>query len=150
MNSTPGTASDALSIEPASSADRSAVVRLWERAGLVASYNDPTEDFDFAVGKQSSDVLVGWSAGKIVASVLVGHDGHRGWLYYVAVDPDYQKRGLGTAIVGAGEAWLASRSVKKVMLLVRETNTRVVRFYEDLAYETVPRTIMQKWLIPPP
>ncbi len=150
MNSTLSGPLDALMIEPASTEDRNAVVHLWERAGLVASYNDPGEDFDFAIGKQSSDVLIGRSAGKIVASVLVGHDGHRGWLYYVAVDPDYQKRGLGAAIVGAGEAWLVSHGVKKVMLLVRETNTRVVKFYENLAYETVPRTIMQKWLSPPP
>jgi ribosomal protein S18 acetylase RimI-like enzyme len=136
------------SVEPASAADRAAVVRLWERAGLVASYNDPGEDFDFAAGKQSSDVLVARTNGEIVASVLVGHDGHRGWLYYVAVDPDHQKRGLGATIVAAGEAWLKNRGIRKAMLLVRETNTRVIKFYEGLAYETVPRTLMQKWLIP--
>jgi ribosomal protein S18 acetylase RimI-like enzyme len=149
MDSTPDGTTGLPPIEGASHADREAIVRLWERTGLVATYNDPGEDFDFAVAKSSSDVLVAREHGAIIASVLVGHDGHRGWLWYVSVDPDHQKRGLGAAVVEAAESWLARRGVRKVMLLVRETNTAVVKFYDGLAYETVPRTVMQKWLVPP-
>jgi ribosomal protein S18 acetylase RimI-like enzyme len=114
----------------------------------MVPHNDPGEDFDFAVGRENSDVLLGVGEDRIVASVMVGHDGHRGWLYYVAVDPDYQKRGYGAAIVTAGERWLADRQVRKVMLLVRDTNTAVASFYESLKYEAVPRLVMQKWLAP--
>ena len=138
-----------LKILAARPTERDAVVRLWTRAGLTTSYNDPGEDFDFALGKTSSTVLVGVSDGKIAASVLVGHDGHRGWLYYVAVDPECRNRGYGATIVAAGERWLSERHVRKVMLLVRETNTGVVGFYESLNYEAIPRVVMQKWLAPP-
>ncbi len=139
---------NALQVASASPADRDAIVSLWESTGLTTSYNDPGEDFDFAVGKTNSDVLVGHVDGKVAASVLVGHDGHRGWLYYVAVGPDFQKRGFGQMMVEAGEAWLTERQVRKVLLLVRETNTAVVRFYEGLDYEAIPRVVMQKWLLP--
>jgi ribosomal protein S18 acetylase RimI-like enzyme len=138
-----------LTISAATAADRDAVVRLWTCAKLTVPHNDPGKDFDFAVGRESSDVLVGVSEGRIVASVLVGHDGHRGWLYYVAVNPDYQKRGYGAAIVAAGERWLSDRQVRKVMLLVRDTNTAVLSFYERLQYEAAARVVMQKWLAPP-
>ena len=149
MNSTDISAPAHTAVEAARSTDRAEITMLWQKAGLVASYNDPDDDFDFAAGKDNSDVLIIRDADEIVASVLVGHDGHRGWLYYVAVHPDHQRRGLGASIVAGGEAWLKARNVKKVMLLVRETNTRVVNFYENLGYETVPRTLMQKWLNPP-
>lgn len=149
MGSSPTKAPRSLEVAPAAAADRDAVIRLWTRAGLTTDYNDPGEDFDFAVGKEGSDILVGYSGGDVAASVLVGHDGHRGWLYYVAVDPDYQKRGYGADIIAAGEKWLVERQVRKVMLLVRETNTSVVRFYESLKYDAVPRVVMQKWLTLP-
>jgi ribosomal protein S18 acetylase RimI-like enzyme len=92
-------------------------------------------------------VIVGLVDDQVVASVMVGHDGHRGWLYYVAVDPNHRGSGFGAAIVEAGENWLRSRQVPKVMLLIRETNTKVEAFYKNIGYETIPRIIMQKWLI---
>lgn len=133
-------------IRPAMASERVMVTDLWARAGLTTSYNDPARDFDFALGRLASDVLVRVVSDTILASVMVGHDGHRGWLYYVAVAPGARNRGHGTAIVAAGEEWLRSRGVPKVMLLVRETNTTVVEFYGRNGYETIPRTIMQKWL----
>ncbi len=137
-----------LVIRPATASERGLVTDLWVRAGLTTSYNDPASDFDFAIGRSGSDVLVGVWSEKIVASAMVGHDGHRGWLYYVSVDPDVQNRGYGAAIVAACEAWLRIRGVPKVMLLVRETNSKVVGFYGRNGYEAIPRTIMQKWLTP--
>lgn len=122
---------------------------LWRRCNLTAAYNDPRTDLDFARGKFNSDVLVGELGGRIVASVMVGHDGHRGWLYYVAVDPDQQGHGYGADIVAAGEEWLRARSVPKVMLLIRDTNTVVQQFYERIGYEAAPRIVMQKWLKEP-
>lgn len=139
-------------IRPAVENDEAAVVGLWRGCGLVVSYNDPVADFRFARGKQNSEILVGTTAdGRIIASVMVGHDGHRGWLYYVAVDPDCRAQGIGRAIVRSAEQWLADRGVAKVQLMVREANAQVIAFYERIGFETVPRTVMQKWLrVKPP
>jgi ribosomal protein S18 acetylase RimI-like enzyme len=140
-------ASPGLTIRGATAADEPRVTALWRACDLVASYNDPSKDFQFARAKENSDILVGLDAGQtIVGSIMVGHDGHRGWVYYVASDPDCRGQGIGRLMVDAAERWLKARGIVKVMLLVRETNTRVVDFYKHLGFETVPRVIMQKWL----
>lgn len=133
-----------LNIRPAEDYDEAAVVALWRSCGLVAPYNDASADFRFAKLNSCSDVLVGEDAEGIRASVMVGHDGHRGWLYYVAARPEGS--GFGRQIVRAGEDWLRERGILKAQLLVRETNTDVVSFYERLGFEVAPRTVMAKWL----
>lgn len=136
-----------LTVRSAVPSDETAVVALWRACDLVASYNDPGDDFRFAKAGVCSDVLVGEDeGGSIRASTMVGHDGHRGWLYYVSADPKFQGAGFGRQIVEAGEAWLRTRGVVKVQLLVRETNTKVIAFYERLGFEIAPRTVMAKWL----
>jgi ribosomal protein S18 acetylase RimI-like enzyme len=136
-----------LTIRSAAPDDEAAIVALWQACGLVTSYNDPAEDVRFARRKSNSDVLVGvHEDGNLVGSVMVGHDGHRGWIYYVAADPNYGKQGIGGRMTAAAEQWLKDRKVVKVMLLVRETNTQVVDFYKRLGFEIIPRVIMQKWL----
>lgn len=126
---------------------RDEVVALWKACGLVASYNDPNDDFDRAVGGASSTVLVGRDeTGTVRASVMAGHDGHRGWLYYVAVDPSTRLSGIGRQIVEAAERWLAQRGVPKVQLMVRHSNSDVSAFYDRLGYEETPRILMAKWL----
>jgi len=138
-----------LNIRNAKLEDEEAIVALWRACGLVASYNDPVADFRFARAGACSDVLVGEDAsGRIVGNVMVGHDGHRGWLYYVASDPAVRGSGVGRQMVQAAEDWLRARGIVKVQLLVRETNTQVVSFYEHLGFETAPRVVMGKWLKP--
>ncbi len=88
-----------LVIGPATADQGDAVAALWRRVGLTTSYNDPRTDFDRARGGPSSDVLVATVGDTVVASVMVGHDGHRGWLYYVAVDPEVQGGGVGRQMV---------------------------------------------------
>jgi len=140
-------ASLGLSIRKAVAEDEPDVTALWRASNLVASYNDPSQDFHFARAKDGSDILLGLDAEQaIVGSVMVGHDGHRGWIYYVASDPQHRNQGIGRSMVEAAEQWLKDRGVVKVMLLVRETNTQVVDFYKRLGFEAVPRVIMQKWL----
>jgi ribosomal protein S18 acetylase RimI-like enzyme len=80
---------------------------------------------------------------------MVGHDGHRGWLYYVASAPDHRGQGTGRTMVEAGEQWLRDRNVPKVQLMIRGTNATVVPFYERLGYEDAPRILMSKWLHQP-
>ncbi|PLX37653.1 MAG: GNAT family acetyltransferase [Hyphomicrobiales bacterium] len=142
-------ASATLTIAPATTDQRDAIVALWLSCGLMMPYNDGGADFDFAAAKPGSDVLAGTLDDTVVASVMVGHDGHRGWLYYVAVDDAWRGRGFGRQMIEAGEAWLEERCVVKAMLLVRPTNTAVISCYEHLGYETAPRTVLQKWLRPP-
>ncbi len=134
-------------ITPAAAADEQAVIALWHACGLVVSHNDPAADFSFARARENSDILVAVTpARSIVGSVMVGHDGHRGWLYYVAVAPHCRHQGIGRALVEAGEKYLSARRVPKLQLMVRETNAEVIRFYERLGFESIPRTVMQKWL----
>lgn len=127
--------------------DETNVVALWYACEMVASYNDPVADFRFARQGATSDVLVAEDeSGGIVGAVMVGHDGHRGWMYYVAAAPMVQGSGVGKTVVNAAENWLRQRGVTKVQLLVRETNTKVVGFYEHLGFEVTPRVVMAKWL----
>jgi ribosomal protein S18 acetylase RimI-like enzyme len=142
--------SRALTIRAARADDEAAVVALWRACGLTVAYNDPIRDFRFARGRASSDILLGETAGVLRASVMVGHDGHRGWMYYVSADPDARRAGFGRRIVEAGEDWLRERGVAKVMLMVRDTNTVAVPFYEKLGYENTPRIVMSKWLTDDP
>jgi len=131
----------------AGAVDEAAVVGLWRSCGLVVSYNDPGLDFRNAISSSCSDVLVYESEDdEIAGTVLVGYDGHRGWLYYVAVAPHVQGKGIGRKMVEAAEEWLRARGVSKAQLLIRDTNTQVVRFYEHLGFESAARVVMGKWL----
>jgi ribosomal protein S18 acetylase RimI-like enzyme len=136
-------------IRSAAEADENAVTTLWQACSLTVPHNDPVQDFHFARGKPASDILVAAEGERVIGSVMVGHDGHRGWLYYVAVDPALRRQGIGRALVRAGEAWLRDRGVPKVHLMVRETNTAVVEFYARIGYDPMPRFNMQKWLKQP-
>ncbi|HEU0118223.1 MAG TPA: GNAT family acetyltransferase [Alphaproteobacteria bacterium] len=139
--------SSELIIRNASKNEAAAVAKLWRACNLTTDYNDPETDFHFARSKENSDVLVGLDGeGQIIGSVMVGHDGHRGWIYYVAAHPEHRMKGIGRLMTEAAENWLKEKKIVKAMLLVRETNTQVVDFYKHLGFESIPRTIMQKWL----
>ena len=91
-------------------------------------------------------MLVGREGGVIVASVLVGHDGHRGWVYYVAVDPDRRHKGYGRVMMDSAEDWLRGRGIEKLQLMVRPDNDQVQAFYRSLGYFEQERIIYAKWL----
>lgn len=122
------------------------VVSLWKTCGLTRPWNDPYKDIQFARKSATSTVLVGIFEECVVATVMVGHDGHRGVLYYLAVDPAFQKRGFGKAAVAAAEAWLREREVWKINLMVRGDNEKAGRFYERLGYVVNPVTSFGKRL----
>ena len=121
-------------IRPLREDDIAAVIALWESCGLTRPWNDPHKDINFAKQSPSSEILVGEDESQIIASVMVGHDGHRGAIYYLAVSPQHQRRGLGKEIHDAAIAWLQSVGVWKINLMVRLENTQVVSFYEKLGY----------------
>ena len=119
----------ALTITSIEDGDVPEVVRLWKRAGLVREWNDPTGDIALARRERNSTILLGRDDGALVASVLVGHDGHRGWVYYVSVDPDHRLKDYGRQIMTAAEDWLRARGIMKLQLMVRGDNARVHAFY---------------------
>lgn len=125
---------------PIEDGDIADVIALWTECGLTRPWNDAGRDIVFARGKSNSDILVSIRDGRLVASVMVGHDGHRGWLYYLAVAPAVQKQGLGRAAVAAAEAWLKARGIWAVNLNIRTENIRVRDFYAALGYE--PRDVI--------
>lgn len=133
-------------IRSASSSDEDSVVRLWGQCGLTTDYNDPFVDFRFACEGAASAVLVALEGERVVGSVMVGHDGHRGWIYYLAAEPERQNRGIGSGLMTAAEDWLRKRRVPKLHLMVRESNAQVTGFYERLGFELMPRIAMAKWL----
>jgi ribosomal protein S18 acetylase RimI-like enzyme len=118
--------------------DVQAVIALWEACKLTRPWNDPVTDIGFARRGPSSAVLIWELDGKIAASVMVGHDGHRGAMYYLAVHPAHQKIGLGKEVVAAAETWLSERGVWKINLVVRDDNTKARGFYEKLGFTSNP------------
>ena len=135
-----------LAVAAIDDADVPAIVALWERCELTRPWNDPHADIVRARQGPNSAILVGRDGNTIVATVMVGHDGHRGWVYYVAVDPTQHKKGYGRAIMSAAEDWLRTRGIEKLQLLVRADNTRVQAFYETLDYDMQERVVYAKWL----
>jgi hypothetical protein len=122
------------------------VVKLWERCGLTRPWNDPCSDIARARRGPASSVLVGRSAGFIAATAMVGHDGHRGWVYYVAVEPSLQKSGYGRAIMEAAEDWLRQQCIPKLQLLVRTDNASARGFYEALGFSVQEVTVHARWI----
>lgn len=115
-------------------ADESALIALWERCGLFVPWNDPRQDIARKLREGRELFLVGLVDDAIIASVMGGYDGHRGWLYYVAVAPEFQKRGYGRQIIEAIEARLIAKGCPKINLQVRAHNKKVIAFYEALGY----------------
>ncbi|MGI9373010.1 MAG: GNAT family acetyltransferase [Hyphomicrobiales bacterium] len=136
-----------LTFRPIEDDDIAPVIALWERCDLTRPHNNPQKDIDFARGEAHSDVLVGELNGEIAASVMVGHDGHRGVVYYVSVDPKYQGEGFGQQVMRHAEDWLKARGVWKLNLMMRAENTKVRNFYENLGYEVEDRLNMARRLL---
>lgn len=132
-------------------ADFERVVALWHACGLLRPWNEPTYDIALCRSTPSSELFVGLAgnsddAMKLIATVMTGSDGHRGWMYYLAVDPARHRQGLARAMVRQAENWLAALGIRKVELMVRDDNEAVRAFYEKIGYAVEPRIIMSRWL----
>jgi hypothetical protein len=135
-----------LTIAPIADDDVPIVVALWQRCDLTRPWNDPAADIAFAHKGPNSAVLVGRDGNTIVATVMVGHEGHRGWVYYVAVDPEVRGHGYGRGIMNAAEHWLRQAGITKLQLMVRDDNSKVQAFYESIDYARQARVVYAKWL----
>lgn len=110
------------------------MIELWERCALTRSWNDPGRDIDRKLATDAGGLLVGVVDDAVVASVMVGYDGHRGWINYLAVDPAHQGARHGAAIMAAAERLLRERGCPKINLQIRTTNLDAIRFYESIGY----------------
>ena len=137
--------------------DRTRVAQLWEICGLTRPWNDPYRDIDRKLDRDAELLLVGeapareaadgtTTAGRVVAAVMAGYDGHRGWINYLAVDPDHWGEGYGRAMMEAAETRLLALGCPKVNLQVRTDNSDAVAFYEALGYSVDPVVSMGRRL----
>ena len=124
-----------VTLRPARPDDREAVVALWEEAGLTRPWNDPRADFDLALATTSSAILLAEHDGALAGSVMVGFDGHRGWVYYLASAPSLRRQGIGRALMQAAEEWLSVAASPKIQLMVRGDNVAARGFYDALGFE---------------
>jgi ribosomal protein S18 acetylase RimI-like enzyme len=136
----------ALAIAEVADADVADVIALWQACGLTRPWNDPTSDIALARRGPNSTILIGRDGDAIVATVMVGHDGHRGWVYYVATDPDRRAKGFGRAIMNAAEDWLCAAGIAKLQLLVRRDNAKAGAFYQSIGYAEAQTIVFAKWL----
>lgn len=122
-------------IRAAMAADQDAVIALWHACGLTRPWNDPAQDFRRALEGGTSTVLVAEGDGRLIGSVMIGDDGHRGWVYYLAVAEGARRTGLGRTLMAAAEDWLRARGCPKIQLMVRDSNAEALGFYAALGLE---------------
>lgn len=123
-------------IGEAAASDAEAVIALWHECGLTRPWNDPQEDFDRALAWwPASAILVARDGAALLGSAMIGYDGHRGWVYYLAVSSDRQRSGLGRRIMEAAADWLRKSGAPKIQLMVRTDNAATLDFYAALGFE---------------
>ena len=115
--------------------DETSVIELWERCGLLRPWNDPGKDIRRKLDEQPEMFLVGVVDAVIVATVMAGYEGHRGWVNYMAVAPEHQGKGLGRAIMACAEQLFAQLGCPKINLQIRGSNANAIDFYLRLGYQ---------------
>ena len=121
---------------------------MWETCNLVVPWNDPVKDIRIKMENTPGLLLVGEIQHQIVASCMAGYDGHRGWIYYLAVQPDHRHRGIAGRIVEHAELKLKALGCPKINIMVRDSNKVVIGFYEKIGFQKDPVTVLSKRLLP--
>ena len=135
-------------IRPFRRDDTEAVVSLWREAGLVVPWNDPYLDIERKLTVQPELFLVVDDGDAVVGAAMVGYDGHRGWVNYLAVNESRRGEGLGARLMGEAERLLVERGCPKLNLQVRTSNTSVIEWYRSLGYDLDEAVSLGKRLIP--
>ena len=125
---------EGIEIRPYRKTDQVDVIQLWKRCNLIVPQNDPADDIARKAKVQPELFLVALKEGQIIATVMAGYEGHRGWINYLAVDPDYRRQGIGRFLMGAVEKKLRKIGCPKINLQVRKSNTSVIEFYERIGF----------------
>ena len=126
--------------------DYEEVIALWDKAGLLASRSDERNEIEKKLARDPDLFLVGIDAEAIVAAVMGGYDGRRGWVYHLAVDPIFHATGLGTLLLAELESRLYAKGCIKINLLVERGNASVRDFYTKRGYAVDELIFMEKWL----
>ena len=124
-----------LHIRPFEPNDQPSVVALWQACGLMVPQNDPVKDIRRKMMTQPDLFLVGLHDAALVATVMAGFEGHRGWINYLAVAPGLRRSGIGRSMMAAAEELLRRRSCPKINLQVRADNRDVIAFYERIGFK---------------
>lgn len=124
-----------MEIRPFDTRDEAAVVRLWKDCGLVVPWNDPYKDVQRKLKVQPEMFLVGCSDEQVIATVMAGYDGHRGWINYLAVHPDHQRTGIGRRMMEEAENRLRAMGCPKINLQIRSSNVAVIEFYKAIGFK---------------
>jgi ribosomal protein S18 acetylase RimI-like enzyme len=123
-----------MNIRPFQNSDESAVIDLWQKCNLVRSVNNPKKDIQRKLAVNPDLFLVGLIDDKLIATVIVGYEGHRGWINYLAVHPEYRRQGYARQIMGEAEKLLRGLDCPKINLQVRTSNGEVMEFYRRIGY----------------
>jgi len=134
-------------IRPFSTTDENSVIALWQRCDLISGWNDPRKDIARKLKVDPELFLVGVIDEQILATIMGGYDGHRGWVNYLAVDPSCQRRGFGAALMMEMEKLLLARGCAKLNLQIRNSNQSVIDFYHTLGYSIDEVVSMGKRLV---
>lgn len=114
--------------------DQESLVSLWSLCGLTRPWNDPRRDIDRKLARDAGNLLVVEDDGQLVGSVMVGYEGHRGWVNYLAVHPDRQGQGLGRTLMAEAERRLGDLGCPKVNLQIRSANHSAIEFYRRIGF----------------
>lgn len=131
-------------IAPLTPEETEQAIDLWDEANLLQPWNDPRADIAAALSCTTSTILAAREGARIVATIMIGYDGHRGWFYYLAVARSHRRTGLGRAIVTAAEDWLVAQGAGTIRLMIRAENAHVAGFYRALGYEQSDLIVMGK------
>ena len=115
--------------------DTNRVIFIWEQCNLVRNWNNPNFDIQRKLNFQKELFFVGLLNDEIIATAMFGYDGHRGWLNYFAVLPNFQKRGFGKKLMTFGEMALIEKGCPKLNLQIRNDNTKAINFYKKVGYK---------------
>ncbi len=137
-----------MEIRPYVPVDEDAVVDLWQRCALIRPWNDARKDIQRKLTTQAELFLVGDLQGSLVATIMAGYDGHRGWVNYLAVDPAHRSKGYGRTLMRRVESLLAARGCPKLNIQVRADNRGVLQFYRKIGYVADEAVSLGKRLIP--
>jgi ribosomal protein S18 acetylase RimI-like enzyme len=124
-----------MKIQPYALGDEKAVIELWRKCNLTRPQNNPKLDIERKLKVEPELFLVGLMDSKVVAAVMGGYDGHRGWVYYLGVDPAYQRKGLGRQMMEAIEKKIHGMGCPKINLQVRTDNLKAMKFYERIGFK---------------
>lgn len=127
--------------------DEAPVINLWQHCGLVVPWNHPQGDIARKCAHSPDLFFVGCIETALVATCMAGYDGHRGWIYYLAVAQAQQRQGIASRMVHHAEAELRRIGCPKIDLMVRNTNATVISFYQSIGYGDDPVVVLSKRLI---